>query len=200
MIKKKALILFTKNPELGKVKTRLAKTIGNENALEIYKNLLQHTKEIALKVNADKFLFYSNEINQIDQWENAIFNKKLQSGDDLGIRMKTAFSEVFALGYTSVCIIGSDCYELNSEIVTAAFDSLEKNDFVVGPTFDGGYYLLGMNKINNRVFEEVSWSTETVFETTISRINETKSSVFILEKLTDIDEEKDLPEIWKIKM
>jgi hypothetical protein len=200
MIKKKALILFTKNPELGKVKTRLAKTIGNENALEIYKNLLQHTKEIALKVNADKFLFYSNEINQNDQWENAIFNKKLQSGDDLGIRMKTAFSEVFALGYTSVCIIGSDCYELNSEIVTTAFDSLKQNDFVVGPTFDGGYYLLGMNKINNRVFEEVSWSTETVFETTISRINETKSSVFILEKLTDIDKEKDLPEIWKIKM
>lgn len=200
MTKKKALILFTKNPELGKVKTRLAKTIGNQNALEIYKNLLQHTKEITLKVEADKYLFYSDTINEKDQWENAIFNKKLQSGDDLGIRMKTAFSEVFALGYTSVCIIGSDCYELNSEIVTAAFDSLEQNDFVVGPTFDGGYYLLGMKKINNRVFEEVSWSTETVFDTTISRINETKSSVFILEKLTDIDEEKDLPEIWKIKM
>lgn len=200
MTKKKALILFTKNPELGKVKTRLAKTIGDENALDIYKNLLQHTKDIALQVNADKFLFYSNEINENDQWENTIFNKKVQFGDNLGIRMNTAFSEVFALKYDSVCIIGSDCYDLNAEIVNSAFKNLENNDFVVGPTFDGGYYLLGMNQQNDRVFEEVAWSTESVFETTISRIKETNKSVFILKKLTDIDEEKDLPEIWKIKM
>jgi rSAM/selenodomain-associated transferase 1 len=200
MTKKTALILFTKNPELGKVKTRLAKTIGNSKALDIYKKLLQHTKEITLQVTADKFLFYSNAINENDQWENNIFNKKLQIGEDLGIRMNMAFSEVFALGYTSVCIIGSDCYELNPEIVNSAFASLENNDFVVGPTFDGGYYLLGMNQINNRIFENVAWSTESVFETTISRINENKSSVIILKKLTDIDEEKDLPEIWKIKI
>jgi rSAM/selenodomain-associated transferase 1 len=200
MTKKKALILFTKNPELGKVKTRLAKTIGDTNALDIYKNLLQHTKELALQVNADKFLFYSNQINENDQWENTIFNKKLQIGNDLGVRMNTAFSEVFALKYDSVCIIGSDCYELNAETVNAAFKSLENNDFVVGPTFDGGYYLLGMNQQNDHVFEEVAWSTELVFETTISRIKETEKSVFILKKLTDIDEEKDLPEIWKIKI
>jgi hypothetical protein len=199
MIKKIALILFTKNPELGKVKTRLAKTIGNENALDIYKKLLHHTKEVALQIKADKFLFYSNEIQDNDQWENTVFDKKLQVGDNLGVRMNAAFAEVFALHYDHVCIIGSDCYELNATTVQSAFKALENNDFVVGPTYDGGYYLLGMNKPNERVFEDVAWSTESVFETTISRITETKNSAFILDKLTDIDEEINLPEIWKIQ-
>ncbi|MBQ0908367.1 TIGR04282 family arsenosugar biosynthesis glycosyltransferase [Flavobacterium sp. F-328] len=197
MQQKNAIILFTKNPELGKVKTRLAKTIGNEKALEIYKKLLHHTQTIVTPVAADKFLFYSDAIVRKDQWPETEFHKKVQHGSDLGERMKTAFQEVFSLGYTSVCIIGSDCYELTSTIIDDAFTQLETYDTVIGPTFDGGYYLLGMKKLHGFVFLNKTWSTETVYPDTIAGIQENSLTYFDLPKLTDIDEEKDLPLIWK---
>src|SRR5690554_950545 len=92
---KKALIIFTRNPELGKCKTRLAKTIGDENALEVYKFLLSHTASIAEQVKADRYVFYSENIIKDDLWDIGTFRKKLQNGDDLGQRMKNAFVELF---------------------------------------------------------------------------------------------------------
>lgn len=197
MQQKNAIILFTKNPELGKVKTRLAKTIGNEKALEIYKKLLHHTQAIVSPVPADKFLFYSDAIVQKDQWPETEFHKKVQQGSNLGERMTNAFQEVFSLGYTSVCIIGSDCFELTSTIIEDAFTQLEKYDTVIGPTFDGGYYLLGMKKRHEFVFLNKTWSTESVYSDTIADLQENNLTFFDLPKLTDIDEEKDLPLIWK---
>ena len=167
---KKAIILFTKNPELGMVKTRLAKTLGNEKALEIYKKLLQHTQTIVSNIEVDKFVFYSDKIIENDAWLNGVYYKKIQKGVDLGERMKNAFQELFELNYNSICIIGSDCFELNSPIINQAFQNLKTNEIVIGPTFDGGYYLLGMNKLNFELFENINWSTQTVFEETISKI------------------------------
>ncbi len=197
MQNKKAIILFTKNPELGKVKTRLAKTIGNEEALSIYKKLLLHTLDIVTPVEADKFVFYSDSITNEDIWSNTSFQKKVQHGTDLGARMAHAFQEVIELGYQSVCIIGSDCYELNSQGIEQAFKALETNDAVVGPTFDGGYYLLGMNQFHRPLFQNKTWSTDSVYPDTIQDFQNLKLSYFDLEKLSDIDEEKDLPLIWK---
>lgn len=197
MQNKKALLLFTKNPELGKVKTRLAKTIGDEKALSIYKMLLNHTQDIVTPVNADKFVFYSDAITIDDQWNTSSFNKKLQKGSDLGERMANAFEEVFSLGYQSVCIIGSDCYELHSEIIENAFLKLEKFDCVIGPTFDGGYYLLGMNTWQETLFQYKTWSTESVYSETIQDFENLQLSYYNLPKLSDIDEEKDLPQHWK---
>ena len=193
----KALILFTKNPELGKVKTRLAKTLGNEKALEIYIKSLIHTKGIVENLNVDKFVFYSDAIIDEDIWEHSKFNKKVQIGSDLGIRMQNAFSELFQLNYQSVCIIGSDCYELNSEIIEDAFKKLEENDTVIGPTFDGGYYLLGMNKLISELFENKKWSTETVYSDTIKDFKNLSLTYSNTNKLNDIDEEKDVPQHWK---
>lgn len=194
---KNAIILFTKNPELGKVKTRLARTIGDDNALAVYKKLLIHTRTIVSPLKADKFVFYSNEITLDDDWSNDDFIKKVQSGDDLGERMSYAFQSVFKLGYQNICIIGSDCYELNTAIIDTAFEHLNKNDVVIGPTFDGGYYLLGMKTFYADFFENKVWSTETVYEDTISNFKSLNLSNAILTKLTDIDEEKDLPQHWK---
>ena len=87
-MQKKAIILFTKNPELGKVKTRLAKTLGDEKALEIYKKLLLHTHQIVAPVLVDKFVFYSDEIIENDDWSNEIYRKKLQKGSLLPIYSK----------------------------------------------------------------------------------------------------------------
>ncbi len=197
MQNKNAILLFTKNPELGKVKTRLAKTIGNERALEIYKKLLTHTQSIASPIDADKFVFYSDNINNDDQWSAADYYKKLQFNGDLGQRMAAAFQEAFSLGYQSVCIIGSDCYELTSTIISEAFSKLADHDVVIGPTYDGGYYLLGMKLLYKPLFLNKSWSTDSVFSDTINDFDTLSLTSYRLIKLSDVDEEKDLPKHWK---
>ena len=197
MQNKKALLLFTKNPELGKCKTRLAKTIGDVKALEIYIKLLEHTREIVIPVDVDKFVFYSENVEKEDDWDNAVFQKRVQNGDDLGQKMQNAFRELFQLNYDSVCIIGSDCYELNSETINQSFIALESKDVVIGPTYDGGYYLLGMKKLHAALFENKNWSTETVYSDTITDFEQLGLSYSNLVKLTDIDEEKDLPKHWR---
>lgn len=187
---KKALIVFTRNPELGKCKTRLAATIGDENALEVYKFLLNHTADISKDIKADRYVFYSENIINKDLWETGIFRKKLQKGNDLGARMHNAFSELLEMGYEKVIIIGSDLLDLTSDIVNAAFGQLESNDVVIGPALDGGYYLLGMKKLHPHIFENKAWSTETVLENTIHDLQ--NCEIHLLKELNDIDTFEDM--------
>lgn len=190
---KSALIIFVRNPELGKVKTRLAKSIGDENALFIYKQLLERTYEITSDLSCDKFVFYADEINHDDLWKNEIYKKRLQSGEDLGGRMRGAFNALFEEGYEKVIIIGSDCYELTTSILEDAFKRLEQADFVLGPSTDGGYYLLGMKAMNEVLFANKKWSTDTVLVDTLNDIKTSAASYFLLTKLTDVDEEENIP-------
>ena len=143
---KDAVIIFVRNPELGKVKTRLAATVGDEEALNIYSLLLNHTMQEAGKVAANKFVFYHQQITTDDIWNGNGFYKKLQTGESLGDKMKAAFDEIFKLGYNKIMIIGSDCLQLKSAIINAGFCLLDEEDTVIGPAKDGGYYLLGMKK------------------------------------------------------
>jgi len=115
------LLVFAKNPELGKVKTRLAKTVGDKKALEIYLKLLEHTYAVADKTFADKAVFYSDKIEEFDILDYYKFPKFLQKGDNLGERMDRAIGEAFGQSYNKVVIIGSDCYDLTSDIVEDAF-------------------------------------------------------------------------------
>ncbi len=187
---KSALIIFVRNPVLSKVKTRLAATIGNEKTLLVYKHLLQHTKSITQLVPSTKFVFYADYLNEDDVWDG--YEKKLQSGKDLGARMKHAFDEVFQLGFEHVCIIGSDCYELTHLIIAEAFENLQTFKTVIGPANDGGYYLLGMQYPFKDVFSDIEWSTKNVFADTINKINTQHLTCNVLASLNDIDDEKDL--------
>jgi len=191
---KPALIIFVRNPELGKVKTRLARTLGNDAALNIYKKLLHHTYSIVCKADYDKFIFYADYINENDLWENGVFKKLLQGDGDLGEKMQSAFETVFALGYKKVLIIGSDCYELTSAIISDAFTALDTVDVVIGPSFDGGYYLLGSNQLLPFLFTNKEWSTSTVCSDTIAGIERCNKTYHLLTCLNDVDEEKDVPE------
>ena len=187
---KQALLTFIKNPEKGKVKTRLAKTIGEDKALAIYKTLLEHTRKIALGINADRFLFYSQRINPTDNWSTAYFIKRVQADGDLGSKMQEAFRYAFQT-HQKVVIIGSDCASLTPSIVQAAFKQLDEYDFVIGPALDGGYYLLGMNAFYSVVFEGIAWSTATVLAETQSIIRSLQKSFYLLPALSDIDYEED---------
>ena len=193
---KNLLLIFTRNPELGKAKTRLAKTVGDETALEIYKFLLQKTRDVSLKVTSDKAVYYSVKIRTNDIWDNEIYQKHQQNGEDLGIRMKNAFKDGFASGYKKVMIIGSDLYNLSSENIENAFNNLNDNDFVIGPALDGGYYLLGMNSLQENIFENKDWGTETVRKDTLEDLKDKK--VKLLELKNDIDIYEDILDIPEI--
>lgn len=191
--RRQLLIIFYRNPELGKVKTRLAATMGEEKALAIYLMMASHTKNIAEEVNVKRVVYYTDFIDREDNWANDKFDKQLQRGADLGEKMLHAFTDGFSAGYQSVCIIGTDCFELTSEIVVQAFQKLESEDAAIGPAKDGGYYLLGMTSLLTCVFKNKRWSTDTVCADTIKDLKQLGQNFFQLELLTDIDEEKDLP-------
>ena len=187
---KNLLLVFTRNPALGKVKTRLAKTVGDKTALEIYTFLLERTRDIAAKVTADKAVYYSVKIRENDIWDATIFQKHLQVGEDLGIRMLHAFKNGFETGYEKVLIIGSDLYDLTAETIENAFIALENNEVVIGPAEDGGYYLLGMNSLEEKVFKNKDWGTETVRKNTLEDLKDKK--VFLLGELNDVDVFEDI--------
>jgi rSAM/selenodomain-associated transferase 1 len=189
---KSLLIIFVKNAELGKVKTRLAATVGNEVALAVYFQLLNKTREVALTVETDKVVYFSNHVEESGIWQGDTFQKAVQSKGDLGDRMKNAFKDAFGQGYQRVCIIGSDCMDISSEIIAGAFDQLLNHDTVIGPSEDGGYYLLGMRKFTPTLFENKSWSTDQVYSTTLDDIKRLGLSRAELPTLNDVDTEKDL--------
>ncbi len=187
---KNALIIFVRNPVLGKVKTRLAATVGNEKALLVYQHLLQHTQSITANLPVTKIVYYADFVNDNDIWNGC--EKRLQSGNDLGQRMKNAFEELFNLGFDKVCIIGSDCYELTNEVITEAFENLYSCKTVIGPASDGGYYLLGMQFPFKDLFNAMEWSTKNVFIETVNKINTQSLTCHLLTWLNDIDNENDL--------
>jgi len=190
---KKALIVFARKPVAGAVKTRLAATIGNEKALNIYVRLLKHTKNVITPVNCDKYVFLT-ESGQDNFW--AGFINEVQQGDTLGARMHNAFELLFSSGYNKVLIIGSDCPHLTTNIVEEGFNKLISNDIVIGPATDGGYYMLGMKKLYQKLFENKSWSTAFVFDDTMRDIVTLALSHHLLPELSDVDEEKDVPAEW----
>ena len=187
---KNLLLVFTRNPELGKVKTRLAKTIGDQKALDIYKLLLHYTKKTIQNINCDKAVYYSDAIQENDIWENSIFLKKLQNGKNLGYRMYNAFKNAFHKDYKKVVIIGTDIFELKSKQINEAFKALDKHEVVIGPAKDGGYYLLGLKKLHPEIFKNKKWGTETIFQETMQGLNNV--DVHLLVELNDIDTYDDL--------
>jgi rSAM/selenodomain-associated transferase 1 len=187
---KNLLLIFTRNPELGKAKTRLAKTVGDETALEIYTFLLEKTCNVSAKVTADKAVYYSVKVRYNDIWDENRYQKHQQVGEDLGIRMLHAFKNGFDAGYQKVLIIGSDLYDLTSEIIESAFVELDTNDVVIGPAEDGGYYLLGMNSLHTAIFKNKDWGTSSVKKDTLADLKDKK--VHLLKELNEVDVFEDI--------
>lgn len=189
-MKENLVLIFTRNPELGKVKTRLAATIGDKNALDIYNYLLNHTQEIISKIDATRRVLYSEEINKNDIWDNDLYQKQTQFGTHLGARMKNAFADGFTDDFKKIVIIGTDLYDLEVSDIENAFSELEKNDVVIGPAEDGGYYLLGLKFIPNGIFSNKNWGTNTVLSNTLSDLE--NFNICLLKTKNDIDTFEDI--------
>lgn len=196
-----AIIVFIKNPALGKVKTRLAATVGKERALAIYLTLMHHTMAITKHLEADKYLFYSDFVDENDIWDNDKYLKSIQhQTQDLGLKMASAFDITLLNKHKKALIIGSDCFELNNEIIKEAYSKLSENEVVIGPAYDGGYYLIGFNfekigeqceDVLEKMFLNKEWSHERVCQEAKDACNQLNLKCFQLPTLTDVDEEKD---------
>lgn len=200
-----AFVLFTKTPELGQVKTRLALNIGNKLALDFHSAFIADSLENVSKLNnsLDNSLDYYLYLTK--PWdlstapipkilEKNLFTLKYQSKGDLGVRLQTAFQELFSL-YKAVIIIGTDSPNIPLSYLEKAFIELNKYDLVIGSSVDGGYYLIGLNRdIENfsEIFTNINWSTETVFQETIKRIEVKNLTFYNLPIWYDIDTLDDL--------
>lgn len=178
----------------GRVKTRLAAGIGDAAALAVYRKLIVHTRTQSSTANADKYLFYDQEIIQ-DEWPTDLYHKKLQSQGDLGDRMLHAFKHILESDHnetTKAIIIGSDCPDISTAIIEDALDRLELADVVIGPTLDGGYYLLGMKSVHSFLFQNVQWSTDKVYTTALKRLQDAGLLYSVMPTLSDLDNIDDL--------
>ncbi len=198
---KTALALFTKTPELGQVKTRLAASIGDKMALEFHLAFIADSLENAFQLTtiADSYLYLTQPWNLNiapfpKMLETSQFRLKYQSSGDLGVRLSNAFLELFYT-YQKVIIIGTDSPSLPIPYLEEAILALTKQDCVIGPAIDGGYYLIGLNRdIKNlsEIFTNINWGTEKVFLETTMCIQNKQLTLHSLPIWYDIDTLPDL--------
>ena len=192
------LIVFARVPKPGHNKTRLIPALGPDKATEVYRFLARSTLAAAGRVRHKLeslkicIFFTGGSLDEASTAFGKPFQYAEQCGETLGDRLKFAVSSAFESGAERVVVIGTDCPELTSDDLEAAFSELENSELVVGPAHDGGYYLIGMNSCQPRLFEEVEWSTNRVFEQTTERAKALGLQVHGLRYLSDIDHPEDL--------
>ena len=186
---KDLLIVFVKNIKLGKVKTRLAKTIGNEAAIEVYSELVKLTEEATQHIVIDKHIYFSDAIIE-NKWPNTF--KTVQQGKDLGERMQNAFKTGFEKGYERIVLIGSDLPDISTEIIQDGLHTLKTSNVVFGPAEDGGYYLIGLTKMHGFIFKNKPWSEPNLLEETLKELSSKNVEYSTLITLNDIDTLEDL--------
>lgn len=198
-----SLIVFIKNPEFGKVKTRLSQTLGDEFAYKFYESCVNYTLSEVYKLdkkNVDVNLFFSSLApeSKIEKWNNEKFNIYKQNGIDLGERMQNAFKAIFNNGSKKAIIIGTDLPDISEKLICNSFSLFDRYDVVIGPSNDGGYYLLGMKEYYPQIFDEIKWSTNEVLKSTLDKLSKEKIKTKIIDELIDIDTKDDL-ETWIIE-
>lgn len=188
-MKKEVVLVFQKNAILGKVKTRLASGMGELRALEIYRHLIQLTYSALEGVPVPVWTYFSDFIPESPY--PSVEKCFVQEGQDLGERMANAFARSFELGMDKVVLIGTDCPMLQSQHLNQAFEALNHSDLVVGPATDGGYYLIGMNRRADYLFEGITWSTSQVLSQTLNVASQHGLTTTLLHELDDIDTQED---------
>ena len=189
------LLVFTKAPLLGEVKTRLQPDYSPEQSLKLHQKLVLNTLETTAKLNSFEVelccapdrhhMFFMQCENQFPISLND------QQGDDLGERMAFALSTTLQT-YEKAVIIGTDCPELDEQYINQAFKALDDVDAVIGPAVDGGYVLLGLRRFSPDLFADFSWGTNSVLEQTREVLNTLGWIWHELETKQDLDRPDDL--------
>jgi rSAM/selenodomain-associated transferase 1 len=191
-----ALLVFVRAPRPGKVKTRLARSLGDEKAAEFYRlctdAALEEIGQLSREV--EKYICFAEPINKYEMKRLAGlgFKVAVQEGESLGQRLCNAFSRVLENGARKVFIVASDVPDLSAKIMKEAVSGLDNSDVIIGPCYDGGYYLIGMKELHEELFHGISWGTERVCQQTLNIAEENGLTVRQLPILSDIDTEADL--------
>ncbi len=197
-----AVIVFAKNPKLGFCKTRLAKNIGDQRAMDFFVDSMKIVAESVFGVGCDVFVYFAGELPGEESetfkiWEKAEW--RLQVDEDLGVRMFEAFSSVYGMGYQKILLVGTDCPEMDENVLREGFSTLKSKDVVYGPANDGGYYLVGFGKdfddSYKGLFEGFEWSTDKVLEESLKRCDEIGLKYALLKELVDVDYYEDLEDV-----
>jgi len=189
------LIVFVKNPIAGAAKTRLQTRYTPQQAARISRAFILDTLTYARAVPADRHIILytpSDAKADIGRLAGAGWRLRLQADADLGGRMRDAAACSFGDGATRVVLIGSDIPSLPSEHIVRAFDLLHRKDVALGPSTDGGYYLLGLSRPVCSLFQDVAWSTPHVLPQTLDRLESSGLSLGLLPPWYDVDTPEDL--------
>jgi rSAM/selenodomain-associated transferase 1 len=192
---RQSLIIFVRSPSDKQVKSRLAATLGGGFASDFYRLCAEHVIQETgrMQSGVQRYIFYaSREERAVRRWLGHQFCFVAQSGGELGDRIEHAFGTVFSHGSEKAVIVATDVPDLTHDIMDKAIKALDSCDLVIGPSHDGGYYLLGMKKLHRELFEDIPWSTERVYSETLLRVKAQGLSSQILPSLRDIDTEDDL--------
>jgi uncharacterized protein len=181
------LIILAKRPNLGFVKTRLAREVGDDRALAIYNLMLHHLLDWTKEFSTTVYWTGDGDIG------HSVDSKEQTSGD-LGERIHQALIAELMLAQVGV-VIGVDCPELDAAHIRCAFSLLKNHDVVIGPALDGGYYLIGMRNAHKALFHQMEWSTNRVFSETLKRCRQLGLSIATLPQLSDVDEWSDIAEM-----
>jgi len=195
------ILIFVKLPEKGSVKTRLAKDMDHGFVQTLYRNFVLDLLE-TLKKSKWPIIIYFHPPESgaaVSKWLGKNYTYAPQKGVDLGERMKNAFADVFADGFSKAILIGSDLPDLQNNILDMAFNALNVNDIVIGPSTDGGYYLIGFRNKSflPEVFKGISWSTDTVLKDTLKILKEKNYRAHFLPELRDVDTIEDLKALYE---
>ncbi len=195
------ILFFVKYPEEGQVKTRLSAELNETIAVELYRSFVLDLLSM-LEGPALPFRICFSPENSREKfiaWLGSKYSYMPQQGEDLGQRMKNALTQAYAQGFGRAIIIGSDSPDLPKKLIQKAFSSLEAHDAVIGPSYDGGYYLIGFRNdaFLPEAFHGIEWSTDTVFRETLEILKEAGLNVHELPEWQDIDTLADLKSMFR---
>jgi rSAM/selenodomain-associated transferase 1 len=196
------VIIFTRYPEPGKVKTRLIPYLEAEKAARVQRLLTERVIQHVLPLGKIRpvqisLLYTGGTRDQMERWLDGSIIMAEQQGENIGERMATALRSAWTRGSARAVLIGSDCPAVDAELIAEALDQLQTHDVVLGPTYDGGYYLIGLNselpdeKIDI-LFQDISWGTAIVFHQTVQKAQKESLTIATLKTMHDIDRPEDL--------
>lgn len=193
-----ALILFTIIPAAGKIKSRLMPFLSAEECVSLHGCFLKDVYEKARTVEADVYVFFAPRAKKADfkalLGEDAVLLP--QYGDDLGQKMRNAIGAVLRMGYNKVILMGTDIPHIHTETIKNAFDNLKQKDIVIHPAWDGGYYLIGMKREYESIWNLRRYGTNTVMYDTLQHMKAENLSISVGQMYYDIDCKEDLKQLW----
>lgn len=198
---KRAWICMTRVPEAGRTKTRLMPLLSGEECAALHTAFLRDLAELSEEVNADFFVSYTPEgkgkerLREIFPAARELF---AQEGEDLGARMHNAILRVLTMGYDACVLTGSDLPRMTAEQIESGFEALADADVALGPTADGGYYLVGMKKPCPAIFEQQTYGISTVFDATCEAAKRTGYIVAKALPCDDVDTPDELRALWNV--